>query len=82
MPSKKQSSTQLVSVIVSRFPNMQKCKVFQTAFLRTLQITYRLDCDDEGCDSDREGLKRVVSRPLIAANIRKHCTSVVDPTRT
>ena len=40
---------------------MQKCKVFQTALWRTLQITYRLVCDDEGCNSDREGLKRVAS---------------------
>ena len=38
---------------------MQKCQVFKTTFWQTLQIAYRLDCDDEVAAQFREGLKRV-----------------------
>jgi len=40
---------------------MQKCKAFQAAFLETLQITYRLDHNEEEYDS---GLKVLSGLPI------------------
>jgi hypothetical protein len=44
------------------FPNMQKCKAFQTVFLQTLQITYRLDHNEEEFDSGVKVLSGLPTR--------------------
>lgn len=48
---------------------MQKCKAFLTAFLQTLQITYRLDHNEEGHDS---GLKVLSGLPIRIHSLYVH----------